>query len=113
MKKKGNIGRVLNLFCMFLKFGCLTFGGGWSIIAQIQQEYVQKRGWLTDEELLDYTEKHFCDKENGEWYGYLHYDGTPSTTLKGNIFKGPFHIPRFLMIMAIMDDTNSIIDFMK
>ena len=55
MKKKGNIGRVLNLFCMFLKFGCLTFGGGWSIIAQIQQEYVQKRGWLTDEELLDYT----------------------------------------------------------
>ena len=65
------------------------------------------------EELLAYTEKHFCDKESGEWYGYLHYDGTPSTTLKGNIFKGPFHIPRFLMIMAIMDETNSIADFMK
>ena len=57
-------------------------------------------------ELLEYTEKHFVDKEYGEWYGYLHYDNTPSTTLKGNIFKGPFHIPRFYMIMALMDEGN-------
>ena len=57
--------------------------------------------------------KYFIDKKDGEWYGYLHYDNTPSTTLKGNIFKGPFHIPRFYMIMAVMDDTQSIIDFMK
>ena len=55
-------------------------------------------------ELLEYTEKHFVDAEYGEWYGYLHYDNTPSTTLKGNIFKGPFHIPRFYMIMALMDE---------
>lgn len=63
------------------------------------------------EELLDYTEKHFVDKEYGEWYGYLHYDNTPSTTLKGNIFKGPFHIPRFLMIMSLMNDGKCIADF--
>ena len=56
------------------------------------------------EELLSYTEKYFVDGEFGEWYGYLHYDNTPSTTLKGNIFKGPFHIPRFYMIMAMMDE---------
>lgn len=55
MKRKVDAGRVLSIFCMFFKFGCFTFGGGWSIIAQIQQEYVQKRQWLTDEELLDYT----------------------------------------------------------
>ena len=65
------------------------------------------------EELKEYCEKYFIDKENGEWYGYLHYDNTPSTTLKGNIFKGPFHIPRFYMIMAIMDETEDIINFMK
>lgn len=63
--------------------------------------------------LKKYSEKYFVDKKDGEWYGYLHYDNTPSTTLKGNIFKGPFHIPRFYMIMAIMDETNNIIDFMK
>lgn len=64
-------------------------------------------------ELKEYTEKNFVDDECGEWYGYLHYDNTPSTTLKGNIFKGPFHIPRFYMIMATMDETQDIIKFMK
>ncbi len=52
--------------------------------------------------LLDYAMTHFADKENGEWYGYLHYDNTPSTTLKGNIFKGPFHLPRMLMMLDKM-----------
>ena len=42
----------------------------------------------------DYTFKHFKDEEYGEWYGYLRRDGVVSTDLKGNIFKGPFHIPR-------------------
>lgn len=49
--------------------------------------------------LIDYAFNNFADKENGEWYGYLHYDNTPSTTLKGNIFKGPFHLPRMLIML--------------
>ena len=44
--------RALELFLYFFKIGFYTFGGGWSIVAQIQQEYVQKKGWITDEELL-------------------------------------------------------------
>ena len=52
----------------------------------------------------EYCEAYFADKEHGEWYGYLHYDNTVSTTLKGNIFKGPFHIPRLYMIMALLDE---------
>ena len=47
--------RALELFLYFFKIGFYTFGGGWSIVAQIQQEYVQKKGWITDEELLDIT----------------------------------------------------------
>jgi N-acylglucosamine 2-epimerase len=62
-------------------------------------------------DLLDYTEKNFVDNECGEWYGYLHYDNTPSTTLKGNIFKGPFHIPRFYMIMTLLDEEKSVSEF--
>jgi N-acylglucosamine 2-epimerase len=42
----------------------------------------------------DYTFSHFKDEQYGEWYGYLRRDGSISTDLKGNIFKGPFHIPR-------------------
>lgn len=60
-----------------------------------------------------YCEKYFIDKTDGEWYGYLHYDNTVSTTLKGNIFKGPFHIPRLYMIMAILNETGSITDYAK
>lgn len=44
----------------------------------------------------DWSFAHFPDREHGEWFGYLHRDGTPSVTLKGNMWKGPFHLPRML-----------------
>ena len=37
----------------FMKFGLFTFGGGWSIVAQMQKRYVEQQGLLTQEELLD------------------------------------------------------------
>ncbi len=39
----------------------------------------------------------FDDKEFGEWFGYLHRDGAVAQPAKGNIFKGPFHIPRMMI----------------
>ena len=42
----------------------------------------------------DWAYAHFPDSEHGEWYGYLHRDGSVSTPIKGNIWKGPFHLPR-------------------
>jgi N-acylglucosamine 2-epimerase len=41
-----------------------------------------------------YAYKHFHDPQNGEWFGYLHRDGTIAQTAKGNLYKGPFHLPR-------------------
>lgn len=64
-------------------------------------------------DIESYCKEYFIDKKHGEWYGYLHYDNTPSTTLKGNIFKGPFHIPRLYMIMAVLDDNLSITEYAK
>ena len=43
------------MFLEFAKFVCFTFGGGWSIIAQMQQLYVEKRKEITSQELLDLT----------------------------------------------------------
>ena len=43
------------LFLFFAKTGCVTFGGGWSIMAQIQRDLIEKRGVLTKENLLDFT----------------------------------------------------------
>jgi len=42
----------------------------------------------------DWAHKHFPDAEYGEWFGYLHRDGRISVPLKGNLWKGPFHLPR-------------------
>jgi N-acylglucosamine 2-epimerase len=42
----------------------------------------------------DWAYAHFPDRAHGEWFGYLHRDGTVSTRLKGNMWKGPFHLPR-------------------
>ena len=41
---------------------------------------------------------HFADHEHGEWYGYLHRDGSVSVPLKGNLWKGPFHFPRMQLV---------------
>lgn len=60
------------------------------------------------EEIKEYCKKYFVDEEDGEWYGYLHYDNSVSTTLKGNIFKGPFHIPRLYILMAVLDECGDI-----
>ncbi len=46
---------LLTLLLEFVRFGCLTFGGGWSIIAQMQQLYVEQKKVITSEELLDLT----------------------------------------------------------
>ena len=48
-------GRALTLFLFFFRIGFYTFGGGWSIVAQIQKEYVERQQWITEEDLLDIT----------------------------------------------------------
>ncbi|NLB81535.1 MAG: N-acylglucosamine 2-epimerase [Clostridiaceae bacterium] len=58
--------------------------------------------------LLDFAFSHFAGPENGEWYGYLHYDGTVANRLKGNIFKGPFHLPRMLMWLILSEENKAL-----
>jgi N-acylglucosamine 2-epimerase len=60
------------------------------------EKYIQMH-----KQISDWTYTHFPDKEYGEWYGYLHRDGTVAQPAKGNLFKGPFHIPR-MMIRSYM-----------
>lgn len=54
--------------------------------------------WNWFEKIHEYAFSHFPDVEYGEWYGYLHRDGTVSHTQKGSMWKGPYHLPRCLMI---------------
>ena len=49
------------------------------------------------QQIHDWSYAHFPDSEHGEWFGYLHRDGSIASTLKGNLWKGPFHLPRMLL----------------
>ena len=60
-----------------------------------KQEYLD---WFY--KTLDYSKAHFSDPEYGEWYGYLRRDGKPTEpACKGSTFKGPFHLPRMLILV--------------
>lgn len=45
----------------------------------------------------EWSWSHFPDAEFGEWFGYLHRDGSLSSKVKGTMWKGPYHIPRMMM----------------
>ncbi len=53
-----------------------------------------KKYAIWHKQVHEYAYQHFHDKQNKEWFGYLHRDGTIAQTAKGNMFKGPFHLPR-------------------
>ena len=53
--KSESKGIILRLFIVFLKIGAFTFGGGYAMIALLENEFVDKRGILSKEEFLDMT----------------------------------------------------------
>ena len=57
----------------------------------------------------DWAWSHLKDPDFPEWFGYLHRDGTVAQPAKGNLFKGPFHIPRMLVkcMTLCMEDAKS------
>jgi N-acylglucosamine 2-epimerase len=63
----------------------------YAYLATKDEDYIYRHKLISD-----WTYAHFPDKEFGEWYGYLHRDGTVAQPAKGNLFKGPFHIPRMM-----------------
>ena len=51
---KSKIRQFLELYLAFVKIGTFTFGGGLALMPIMQRELIEKRGWLTEEELIDY-----------------------------------------------------------
>lgn len=45
---------LIKLFLIFCKIGLFTFGGGYAMYPVIKGELIDKRGWITEEELMDY-----------------------------------------------------------
>ena len=45
---------LLKLYAAFFRIGLFTFGGGYAMLPMLQREVVEKYGWATEEELMDY-----------------------------------------------------------
>lgn len=73
-----------------------------AMIASISlYEITKKKSYVEDFlKVIDYCKTHFSDPEYGEWFGYLRRDGKPTEPpSKGSSFKGPFHLPRALIMV--------------
>ncbi len=46
---------LLDLFLTFAKIGAFTFGGGYAMLSLLDCEIIEKKGWLTSDELSDLT----------------------------------------------------------
>ncbi len=57
-------------------------------------------------DVFDWTFTHLPDPEYGEWFGYLHRDGSVASRNKGTLFKGPYHIPRMLLTSLRLLETS-------
>ena len=55
MGKLDGQGQILaELLLTFMKIGFFTFGGGYAMLPMLQRELVEKNGWCTETDLLDY-----------------------------------------------------------
>lgn len=50
---KNTISRYFQLFWLFFKIGPSTFGGGYAMIPVLEREIVEKRGWISRQEMND------------------------------------------------------------
>ena len=48
------MNELLSLYATFFRIGGLTFGGGLTMLPMLTHELVEKKGWVTEDELLDY-----------------------------------------------------------
>ena len=46
--------QLWNLFLAFARVGVMTFGGGYAMIPILEREIVDRHGWASEEELMDY-----------------------------------------------------------
>lgn len=53
--KENNINILMDLFLTFAKIGLFTFGGGYAMISMIENNCVERKQWITHDEMMDVT----------------------------------------------------------
>jgi chromate transporter len=53
MREGIQVKDLVTMFCSFFKIGAFTIGGGLAMLPLIEREFVEVRGWVTQEEIVD------------------------------------------------------------
>lgn len=53
-KPVSGLQNLCQLYVSFLKIGAFMFGGGYSMLPLLERELIDRRKWITQEEMLDY-----------------------------------------------------------
>ena len=52
-----NMNELLQLYFAFFRIGGLTFGGGLTMLPMLKYELVEKKNWVTEDDLLNYLKE--------------------------------------------------------
>ena len=101
----------LKLFAAFARVGLLTFGGGYAMIPMLEREIVDRYGWATREELMDYYAVGQCppgviDVNTGTFIGYK-----VAGKLGGVVATLGVIFPSFVIITVIAGIIQNFADF--
>ena len=55
MKEKNTLKNLINLFLTFFKLGIFSIGGGPTMLTLLQDELVEKKKWISNDELMEMT----------------------------------------------------------
>ncbi len=92
---------LLDMIWTFFKVGICTFGGGYAMLPVLQREVVEKKHWVTQEEILDYYAVGQCTPgiiavNTATFVGYKH-----AGVLGGVLCSLGFVLPSLLIILSI------------
>ncbi|WP_069999696.1 chromate transporter [Cellulosilyticum sp. I15G10I2] len=102
------------LFSAFARVGCFTFGGGYAMLPMLQKEIVDKHGWATESEIMDYYAIGQCTPgviaiNTSTFIGYKHKGiiGAVAATL-GMVFPSLIIITLIASILKNFNDLEVV-----
>lgn len=103
--------RLWTLIITFFKIGILTFGGGYVMLAIIRDEFVEKRDWISDDELLQVYA--IAESTPGPVaINAATYIGNKTCGTLGAILATVFEVmPAFVITFVIATYLNHIMDY--
>ena len=100
-KDESSLNPLLDLFLTFARIGVCTFGGGYAMLPLLQLEVVEKHGWATEDELMDYYAIGQCTPgviavNTATFVGYKRHGISGAITAKAGVI-----FPSLVIIIAI------------